>query len=372
MCVQDDEKTVEQEKTPLEKEISELFKSANSFLKENQLDKAKENYLKILDLSENNNYALVSLGDLERKRKNYTQSIEYYNICIEDNPQNNYALFGLADCYKAQNKLRKAIEIWEKYLLLDEKNISVLTRIGDAYRKINNLEKSKEIYLRALDLESDNAYALIGLGHLFYDFNEYKNALYYWTRMLDLHQQPDNIRILTSIGNCHKKLKSYDNGIHFFNEALKIDSKNFYALFGLADCHRGKHEYQKSLEYWNMILEFDPENKVILTRAGDAYRNIGNYPKAIDSYTRAIDIAYDEYAVFGLALIAKDENRYDDAIQNFSSLVRLNFKNYKLYLELAESYLKTNQKTLAIETLEKAQKLGFKSVDINNLLKRIK
>ena len=225
-------------------ETAELFKTAQALAKDKNYDEAKIIYAQILELEEKNNYALVSLGDIERRYRNFDKAREYYNTCLEDNPQNNFALFGLADSYKSQNKLKKAIDIWEKYLLLDENNISVLTRIADAYRKTNNLEKSKAIYLKALDLEKDNAYALIGLGHLFYDFHEYANALYYWSRMYELNLQPGNIKILTSIGNCHKKLKSYDNGIHFFEEALKLDNKNFYALFGLADCYRGNHEYK--------------------------------------------------------------------------------------------------------------------------------
>ena len=78
------------------------------------------------------------------------------------------------------------------------------------------------------------------------------------------------------------------------------------------------------------------------------------------------------YAVFGLALIAKEEGRYEDAIQNFTSLLQLKFRNYKLYIELANSYLKTNQKNLAIEVLEIAQKRGFKGTDINEMLIGIK
>ena len=66
------------EKTPEEseedakvKEISELSKRGYQLLKENEVNEAKEMFSKILDIEENNNYALVGLGDAERKQNNF-------------------------------------------------------------------------------------------------------------------------------------------------------------------------------------------------------------------------------------------------------------------------------------------------------------
>ncbi len=362
---------INEENKQAEDALSELSKKAYSYLKENKTHDAEQMFNEILSMSASNNYALVGLGDLERKRRNFNKALEYYSTCLESHPENNYALFGLADSYRALKKLNLAIPVWEQYLQMDEKNVSVLTRVADAYRKTHNLEKSKEVYLRVLDIEEENAYALIGLGNLFYDFKDFKTALYYWSRMLDITEGTGDIRVLTSIGNCHKKLKAYDQGIHYFKEALKAEKNNFYALFGLADCYRGKNDHQQSVECWNRILEFDPNNKVILTRAGDAYRNIGDIDNALHCYNRAIDIEYDVYAIFGLALITKQQGKYEDAIISFNRLMQSNFNNYRLYIELAECYLSLNQKGYAIDILKAASDSGARNSDISEMLKRL-
>ena len=124
-------------------EISELSKKGYRLLKENRLQEAKEAFSKILNLEENNNYALVGLGDTERKQNHFREAINYYSLCLSCHPGNNYALFGLADCYKALNQYHKAIEIWEQYLVHDDRNITVLTRVADAYRKTRDFKKSK-------------------------------------------------------------------------------------------------------------------------------------------------------------------------------------------------------------------------------------
>ena len=352
-------------------EISELSKSGYAALRENKIEEAITIFKSILDMEENNNYALVGLGDSERKRNNFSSSIEYYSKCLSYHPGNNYALFGLADCYKAVNQLSKAIEIWEQYLIQDDRNITVLTRVADAYRKIKDFKKSKSLYLKVLEMEENNAYALIGLGHLNYDFKEYRDALYYWTKMYSTNPESVDIRVLTSLGNCHRKLKSFERGVPFFEKALEKDPLNFYALFGLADCYRGMNQQYRSIQYWNKILEIDPNNKVILTRAGDAYRNTGDYKLATEYYNKAMSIDFDVYAALGLALINKSEGNYTEAINRLNQLIKDDPKNYRLYIDIADCYMKINEKQKAIEILESFQKQGLRSQAISDMLDKI-
>ena len=190
--------------------------------------------------------------------------------------------------------------------------------------------------------------------------------------MYEVNKDNVDIRILTSIGNCHRKLRSFDKGVYYFERALEMDPKNFYALFGLADCYRGMNQQYRSIEYWNRILEIDPANKVILTRMGDAYRNTGDYEKANDFYNKALDIDFDTYAALGLALICKGEGKYKEAAEKLSSLIKNDLKNYRLYIDLADCYVKLNDKAQAINVLESFQKLGLRSTAINELLEKLR
>jgi len=349
-------------------EIAEISKKGYQLLKDNQINDAIDCFTKILLLDEKNNYALVGIGDAARKRGNNREAIHYYQRCLTHHPGNNYALFGLADCYKALNQFHKAISIWEQYLSHDNNNITVLTRVADAYRKVFNFNLSKEIYLKVLELEENNPYAIIGLGHLYYDFKKYREALYYWEKMLQNADGNVDIRVLTSIGNCHRKLRSFDMGVTYFEMALQRESNNFYALFGLADCHRGMNRQDHSLIYWNQILDFDARNKVILTRAGDAYRSIGNLNRAQEYYERALDIEYDTYAVLGLALLAKTREKYDEAIDSLRQLIQHDPQNLRLLSELTDCYQKTGDKQKAADFLEEYQKSGLFKPGFNRLI----
>ena len=352
-------------------EIADLSKHGYQYLKENRVEEAEECFARILERDRENNYALVGLGDASRKRGAYRDAVDHYKKCLIYHPGNNYALFGLADCYKALNQYQKAIEIWEQYLLHDNKNITVLTRVADAYRKVRDFRKSKAIYLRVLEMEADNPYALIGLGHLHYDFKEYKDALGYWQRMVELQAADVDIRVLTSIGNCYRKLKQFELGVPYFEQALGKEPENFYALFGLADCYRGTGRPNLSLDFWNRILTKDNRNKVILTRAGDAYRSMGEYEEAAKYYEMALNIEFDVYAVLGLAVIARMQGKYEEAIVSLRKLVQNDPKNYRLYLELSECYVATNDRQRALETLADFQRLGIRNVYIQDAVAKL-
>lgn len=314
---------------------------------------ARTRYEEILERDSTNRYALVALGDIERRERKYDRAIDYYSRCLEFEPENNYALFGLAESYRALRRYGEAIVVWERYIKHDGENVTVLTRVADAYRKTGAFERSRDLYLAVLEIEEDNPYALIGLGHLYYDFHEYESAKYYWERMYEIAGPKPDIRVLTALGNCHRKLRTYELGVPYFFEALAIEQDNFYALYGLADCYRGMRFAERSLEYWTRILENDPSNKVILTRAGDACLALGELENAAEYYHRALEVDFDLFAMIGLAVIHRKRGEYNDAIEALEELSVSNPGNSRIVLELVSCYEARHDPSAALGVLRR-------------------
>ena len=319
--------------------LTDLSRAGYRHIKNGELSEALSSFRKIMEIDPDNHYALVGIGDVYRKELRFQEARKYYQRCLEFQPRNNYALFGLADCLRQQNHFRQAIDVWEEYLQFDSQNVTVLTRVADAYRKIRNSKRSEELYIQVLELEPRNSYALTGLGHLHYNRHNYDRSLEYWNQIY--HEQGLNadIRVLTSIGNCYRKLKSFNEGTTYFKAVLTKEDRNFYALFGLADCYRGLHYLDKSLVYWNRILERDPRNKLILTRAGDAYRQQQQLNQAEDYYERALSIKYDTYAILGLAMIYIIRQEYEEAANRLEGLLKNHARNHRIYPVLMECYV---------------------------------
>ena len=351
-------------------DVSVLSRQGYQLLKQSAYAEAAKRFEQALAIEPKNCYALVGLGDIARRQMRPRDAIAYYEACLEQASDNAFALFGLADSYRALQRHRDALRVWELYLRHDSENVTVLTRVADAYRKVRDRNRSRDLYRKVLEIEPENAYALIGLGHLHYDFREYEEALACWMRMYEIGGRSVDIRVLTSIGNSHRKLKDFRAAIPFFNEALEKEPGNFYALFGLADCYRGLNDAEQSLRYWNSILENDPTNRVILTRAGDAHRAIGDLDQATRCYLGALEIGDDLYAQLGLAIIARSQGECGQSIALLEQLKRTNPDAYRVHIELAASYAESGRPRDAIDVLTAFAAGGTDNFQIQDLIER--
>lgn len=358
------------EDTGMGRDVAELSQQGYRLLREKSYDEAAQRFESVLEIEPKNSYALVGLGDIARRRGRHQDAVEYYQRCIEHDPHNAFALFGLADSYRSLRKYHDALTIWERYLEHDDENVTVLTRVADAYRKVRQKRRSRELYERVLELEADNPYALIGLGHLHYDFREYEEALASWTRMYELSGASVDIRVLTSIGNCYRKLKEFTTGIPYFEQALDREPDNFYALFGLADCYRGLNDPDRSLAYWKRILDKDPKNRVILTRAGDAHRSMGELDEAEERYRAALEIGDDLYASLGLAIVARMRGEEEEALRMLDELRRREPDNHRVYVELAATHAQTGSPEDAVEVLAEYKHAGGTNAYVDELIER--
>ena len=70
-------------------------------------------------------------------------------------------------------------------------------------------------------------------------------------------------------------------------------------------------------------------------------------------------------------LICKGEGKYDEAIDRLSALIRDDPKNYRLYLDLADCFIKKNQKSQAIAVLQSFQRQGIRSQAVNDMIDRL-
>ncbi len=65
---------------------------------------------------------------------------------------------------------------------------------------------------------------------------------------------------------------------------------------------------------------------MVLTRVGDAYRYLNDYENSQIYYKKALDVDFDMFAILGLALIQKEQGKYEEALIAIKSLIKNNPK----------------------------------------------
>lgn len=74
----------------------------------------------------------------------------------------------------------------------------------------------------------------------------------------------------------------------------------------------------------------------------------------------------------GLAILKKERGLYEEAIANLQYLLTQDKKNYRIYLELANCYIKTGERDKALEVLERFRKFDIRSSYISDLYHRLR
>jgi Flp pilus assembly protein TadD len=74
----------------------------------------------------------------------------------------------------------------------------------------------------------------------------------------------------------------------------------------------------------------------------------------------------------GLAIIAKVQGKYNEAIESLRRLVQQDPKNYRFYIELADCYARKGDRKQAVEVLTEFQKMGLRNLAVIELLEKFR
>lgn len=337
-------------KTPAQKEVVDLCKQGNALLKQNRLREAEETFEKARALEPQNAYVLVGLGDTFRKQQRFDEAAACYRLVVDSDPENIFALRGLGDAYRGLQRFDEAISAWERYIAIKDQDYCVYTRLGDVHRKLNHFQDAERYYLKTLEINPVDKYAFLGLGNLYYKMGREDEAIRYCDRLLAL-DEANFINVLTMVGNIHRRRKDFDRAQGYYERALKIETRNPYALYGIGDCFRGLHKYREAIAAWSKILEDEPRNDTVLTRIGDAWLNLGEIERAREYYQRALSVADTEFARLGLGRVLRREGRVDTALEGYREMIQRGPRDLRIALEMASAYVEKGDWTAAFGIL---------------------
>ena len=70
-------------------------------------------------------------------------------------------------------------------------------------------------------------------------------------------------------------------------------------------------------------------------------------------------------------MISKGQGKFEEAISSLTRIIQADPKNYRLYIDLADCYIKLGQKQKAIDVLQDFQKLGIRSQAVAEMLEKL-
>lgn len=144
-------------------------------------------------------------------------------------------------------------------------------------------------------------------------------------------------------GDQFLKQQHYSQALHAYEEALRLDPRNFHAWNGKGTALYSQGNYKKAFEAYQRATEIDPDNPVVWVSAGLALNRLARYSQALVHFERAIALDPHYVAAYnGKADAQLDMNMPGEAIASYEQALSYDPNSFQAWNGLgnARSFLR--------------------------------
>ncbi len=298
------------------------------------------------DSSRADAYYYFTMGHLQERQYEMTssaelatQSIESYKKALELDPGSAVILERLAEIYAKSQHIRDAVIQAQNALKIDPDNVDAHRLLARIYVRTlgdmsagevqqENLAKAVEQFQAILKIEPNDTYSLLWLARLY--------------RFENQHAEAEKV----------------------LRRILAHDSDNGPALEQLSQLLIDQGRSQEAIELLTHAAG-DTASPDVYDLLGDAYSQAKDYPKAEEAYRQAVAADPDDPGHrHGLAQALLSEDKYAEALEQFTKLSELEPGTSENFLRVAQLYRRLGQFDQAEASLARAKQLAPGSLEI--------
>lgn len=284
--------------------------------------------------------AFIELGDIYYNLGDYHRALDYYNNANDIKPDFPPFLDKLG---KTQIKLKaylSAISIYQKAVKMDSLNSSYNNSLGLAFYFNGDSVSSLNYFNRAIAIDSNYAYALFNLARFYFNNNNFPLALKNYSKVIEL-DPPDlsDAELHKSRGQVYAMIRDYDHASKDFDLAINLDPKDTGTYLYRGKMYLELTKDSLALKDFEKIVELDSTNPFGYLYTGMVNYHFGKYDKAEKLLLTTLTYSpKDTMAMYTLANLYFDEQKYSDAIAYYTKALDANPNFKRIYLKRGSSY----------------------------------
>ena len=263
---------------------------AQIYYEQGRLDLADADYRKMIELKPGDVIGYMGLGRIANKQKRWEDAIRQFDIVTKLASEYSQGYSFRAEAYnglekwdEATDDIVKALDLswsnnmndmkaWELLLSATEPAFSMLvTKIKVQSAKAPNEFKWPYDIACMYDAKKD-----------------YAKALEYF---LKANEKEISLKVCTYIAECHQRLGNYDEALLSINQALNMDSTDWYSQTIKADIYRRLGDMQTAIKEFDKVVEMYPDHAWGYYRRGWVKAMSGDFEGGLEDETTAIVLA---------------------------------------------------------------------------------
>jgi serine/threonine protein kinase/tetratricopeptide (TPR) repeat protein len=293
----------------------------------NWADVAIANCQKAADLDAHLASAHSCLGRVFRSRGEYQKAADQYRRALEIDPTSDDAYGGLASTYEKLGRLPEAEQLYKQAIAERPSYWATYNWLGLFYMDHARYDEAASMFSQVVSLAPDSFTGYYNLGAVRVLQAKYDDAVPLLERSLSIRPTAD---AFTNLGTAYFQMRRYPESAAKFEEAVKLDDKN-YAMWGnlgdayywtpgkrseaaaaydhamklgeenlrrnphdaellgyLAEYHAMRGERKEAHDNLDKSLRLQPESPNLLLNAGIVYQQLGQTNRALNFLERAV------------------------------------------------------------------------------------
>jgi predicted TPR repeat methyltransferase len=317
-----------------------------------QLEQAQQLYHQILAAEPERADVLHLLGILHAQQGELATALHYLQRAIQYDPHQATVYNNLGNVYQKLKNWPEAQQTYKKALQLNPNYAIAHNNLGVVYQQQDDPLHAQQQYEKALQLKDDYADAHYNLGSLLIKQQHPKAALPHLQKTLQL--QPEHAEALGHVAQILQQQHKIPEAIEYYQKRLQLEPQHAETHYQLGTALFQQQRLDEAIHHWQETLRLQPKHLEALHNLGAAYLQHKHLHEALKCYLQLLQQQPTAENYFNVGVVFMDLDRHNDAIQYFTSALRLKPEDFATLQNLATTYLKKGDYSQAAQYYRQA------------------
>jgi serine/threonine protein kinase/tetratricopeptide (TPR) repeat protein len=269
---------------------------------------------------------------------------------------------GLMQRYDKPGNLDQAVVALNDAVKTDPKFALGYASLGEAYRLKNVVdpnprwvEQASAFGRQATHLDDRLASAYVTLGKIHEDAGQHDLAVQEFQKALDLDRR--NADALDGMAHAFENAGRLKDAEETFQKAVALRPDSWVGYNSLALFYDRQNRYEEGIQQLKRAIELTPDNSQLYLNLGAFYLDTGDAkfrPDAEAALKKSIELTPSYPAYANLGMLYFDQKRYAESAGITEKALKINDKNYLVWVNLVIAYEWLHEKSKAATAREQA------------------
>ena len=325
-----------------------------------QLEEAEEHLRRAVRIDPRSTTGHQNLAEALRKQERYAEAVESYRRVLAIDMRFALAYVGMGSALFGAGRHEEALDAMDMALSLKPDLPMAATlrmHMGRAARELGRLDEAAAHFERAAAIDPGNVQPLLDLADLRFRQGQTVDA----ERILQgvRESRTGDPEALHGVAEALRARGRFEESIGAYREALRADADFAPAHAGLGIALFQSGAYEEAIEALEQALTLNPDQEITGSTLdvfrGRAAMELGRRDDAAGHITRALeDDPHNLEALDYLALIRFGEQRYEDALALYRTMIRIDPDNALSHSNAGATLYRLGRLEEALASIERA------------------